>query len=248
MYKEAPFLKTPKDENIPIWRYMDFPKFVSLLDRQELFFVETDKLGDPFEGSYTEINRTSTVAEIEKSDLPDTAKEQLISSLGEWLKKFRKYVFINSWHENDRESAALWKIYTIGGQGIAIKSKFCFLRDCFMPDTPDIYIGEVKYIDYSRDAIDVRNYFYPFFHKWKSYEHEKELRALFVNWQSIVKNEDVLGNGKGIPVNLDTLIDKVYVAPDCQEWVYDLVKSVMKRYNLDKEIIRSPLYGEPYFI
>jgi len=51
MYVECPNLEKPKNENATIWRYMDFTKFVSLLDRRELFFSRTDRLGDPFEGS-----------------------------------------------------------------------------------------------------------------------------------------------------------------------------------------------------
>ena len=41
------------DRNVPIWRYMDIAKFLSLLDKQSLFFSRLDHLGDPFEGSLT---------------------------------------------------------------------------------------------------------------------------------------------------------------------------------------------------
>ena len=32
-------LVKPRNENVTIWRYMDFTKFASLLDKQALFFV-----------------------------------------------------------------------------------------------------------------------------------------------------------------------------------------------------------------
>ena len=51
MYKEVPYLEIPVNEKATIWRYLDFTKFVSLLDKRALFFSRTDKLGDPFEGS-----------------------------------------------------------------------------------------------------------------------------------------------------------------------------------------------------
>jgi hypothetical protein len=44
-----------EDSNI-IWRYMDFTKFVSLLDRSALFFARADKFKDQFEGSWTKKN------------------------------------------------------------------------------------------------------------------------------------------------------------------------------------------------
>ncbi len=43
-----------QDEESMIWRYMDFTKFVSLLDRASLFLCRADRLEDPFEGSSTE--------------------------------------------------------------------------------------------------------------------------------------------------------------------------------------------------
>lgn len=41
----------PKDLNVPIWRYMDFTKFVDLLDTKTLFFTRADRFDDQFEGS-----------------------------------------------------------------------------------------------------------------------------------------------------------------------------------------------------
>ena len=53
MYKNFPAVfESPQDENAKIWRYMDFTKFVNLLDTSKLFFPRADKLGDPFEGSF----------------------------------------------------------------------------------------------------------------------------------------------------------------------------------------------------
>lgn len=56
MYKEHPVFEKPENENAKIWRYIDFTKFVSLLDKSALFFTRADRLGDPFEGSYSRAN------------------------------------------------------------------------------------------------------------------------------------------------------------------------------------------------
>lgn len=39
----------------------------------------------------------------------------------------------------------------------------------------------IKYIDYKKDWIPEKNMFYPFVHKRKSYEHEKEVRAIYTS-------------------------------------------------------------------
>jgi hypothetical protein len=41
----------PTNKDIPIWRYMDLAKYLSMLDSQSLFFSRATLLGDPFEGS-----------------------------------------------------------------------------------------------------------------------------------------------------------------------------------------------------
>ncbi|MDQ1391242.1 MAG: hypothetical protein QOF30_219, partial [Acidimicrobiaceae bacterium] len=51
-YAKHPVFVTPSDETT-LWRYMDLPKFVSLLEKGALFFSRADKLGDPYEGSLT---------------------------------------------------------------------------------------------------------------------------------------------------------------------------------------------------
>lgn len=38
MYKEHQFLEKPSDENVRIWRYMDLAKFLSLLEKNALYF------------------------------------------------------------------------------------------------------------------------------------------------------------------------------------------------------------------
>jgi hypothetical protein len=45
-------------------------------------------------------------------------------------------------------------------------------------------------------------------------------------------------NTRGIYVNVDlnTLIEKVYVSPLAEEWYVDLIKSVMEKYNLNIEV------------
>lgn len=42
-------------------------------------------------------------------------------------------------------------------------------------------IGLVKYIDYDKDVFPLDNTFYPFTHKRKSFEHEREVRFLIQN-------------------------------------------------------------------
>ncbi|GAH33893.1 unnamed protein product, partial [marine sediment metagenome] len=53
VYQEHPLFESPEDENQEIWRFMDFAKFVSIIDKKSLFFPNSDELPDAWEGTYT---------------------------------------------------------------------------------------------------------------------------------------------------------------------------------------------------
>ena len=40
----------PLDKKIQIWRYIDLPKFVSMLDKRALHFSNIQDVDDPYEG------------------------------------------------------------------------------------------------------------------------------------------------------------------------------------------------------
>ena len=43
-------INPPMNENTKIWRFFDFPKFMSMLTSGELFFSNIKSLEDPYEG------------------------------------------------------------------------------------------------------------------------------------------------------------------------------------------------------
>lgn len=248
MYKEHPVFEKPEDVNVQIWRYMDFTKFVSLLDKSALFFPRADKLDDPFEGSFSKAN-IKLRPEVYKGEIPQHIFEQL----GEFIKSLKKFTAINSWHLSEYESAAMWRLYLKSNEGIAIQSTFARLKNSLKDENYDVYIGKVKYIDYERDWIPERNLFYPFLHKRKSFEHERELRALVqkiptkrnggINFSKTLFDE----YGIHVAVDLDILIERIYVAPTCPDWLFELVRSVANKYGLDKEVLRSSLDEVPVY-
>jgi hypothetical protein len=121
---------------------MDFTKFVSLLEQSELFFARADKLGDIFEGAYPKENVQQRAIKYQEmfEQLPRSVRRDLnlgnrdkVSS--QFFKKLRYHIFINSWHESQHESAAMWRLYLKSNEGIAIQSTFGRLKDCFKQST-----------------------------------------------------------------------------------------------------------------
>lgn len=237
---------------------MDFTKFVSLLDKAALFFVRSDRLEDVFEGSYPIKNLDVRKKEFEKVFEECQIKSdplEIVDVVSQQFRQLRYYIALNCWNISDQESAALWKLYLKSNEGIAIRSSFRRLKTSFNSAVDDIYIGTVRYLDYSSQTIPENNLFYPFLSKRKSFEYEHELRALLYSEPSMTKNADSklimekppFENGKYVSVDLRELIDKIYLAPTCSNWLKELVESIVKLYRIDVQIIRSSLDDSPIY-
>lgn len=160
-----------------IWRYMDFAKFVSMLENGGLFFSRADLLGDPFEGSNSRAN-LNLRPEVAYKEAPPEFIEIVKKSrldLSHFLKWQRQWTLINCWHMNEYESAAMWKLYSSGDGTICIQSAEETLRRLLNQKAE---VATVQYIDYETEWIPEGNVITPFLRKRKSFEHERELRAI----------------------------------------------------------------------
>ena len=242
--KEHPVFPKLRNEHAKIWRFMDFTKFVNLLDTKSLFFSRSDKLGDLFEGSIPRANIAQR-----SSWYKDTIPDKNIRELSKFREKLRFHTFLNCWHINEIESDAMWKIYTKNNTGIAIQSTYTHLIDV-LKEYEDVYIGPVNYIDYDSEFIPEGNMFWPFIHKQNSFKHETELRAIIQNIPNHKEGTSInvpgpLGVNKII--DLDLLIEKIYISPSSPEWFNKLVQSIIQKYTLDKSISFSKLSDRPVF-
>lgn len=231
MYNEHPSFIPPLADAV-LWRYMDFTKFVSLLDKGALFFARADKLGDPFEGVWT--TRTQEAFFNSSPDLQGISKT------------IRRFTLISCWHENSYESDAMWSLYSRERAGIAIKTDFSSFKQGLVSDT-DIYVGKVSYIDYDRDFIPGDNLFNPFLYKRRSFEHENEVRAINIELSKGF-DQDICEIGIYYEVDLSLLIHEVIVAPYAEDWFLELIQSVAARYNLQAPVRKSSLAAEPVWV
>ncbi len=251
MYEPHAVFVQPDDLDIKVWRYMDFTKLVSLIDSSHLFFNRADEFADPFEGSWPKVNVEAR--KIVPDDIPEKArgpfKEQM-EKLGDFTRSLVRYKAINCWHMNEHESAAMWKLYLKSDEGIAVQSTYRRLREAFVDDEK-VYLGVVRYIDYDNEWIDAGNLFSPFVHKRKSFEHEREVRALVSRWpvteSKINFEEETISRGVQIRVDLEQLIERIYVAPSAPDWFSDLVQAVVVRFGFNFEVMHSKLDEQPVY-
>lgn len=241
-----PVFKQPTNPGAVIWRYMDFTKFVSMLESSALFFARADCLGDPFEGSYSRGNER--LRPIIYQGMPSEALSRMATENASFTRLLRQWTFISCWHLNEGESAAMWKLYAQTNEAVALKSSFFRLANAVDDKT---YVGMMEYIDFDRDWLPEGNTFYPYVHKRLSFAHEREVRAVIqelpVNDKGIdLTKEPPIGGVERI-VNLATLVESIYVAPTCPAWFKNTVEKVVRRYGLSTPVLQSALDAEPFY-
>ncbi|WPR75227.1 hypothetical protein [Algoriphagus sp. NG3] len=216
---------------------MDITKFLSILDSETLYFPRADKLGDPFEGSYT---KKSIV------DRNDGGK-----NYSKWYEDLKTKMLISCWHMNNYESEAMWKLYLKSDEGIAIQSTYRRLKNSFnIDDNYHTQIGVVEYLDYEIDSFQVGNTFNPFLRKRKSFEHERELRAIIDlgTWNPGSNSaKERVDFGKYIRADIHELIESIYVAPYSPDWMNELVESLIKRFDFSFKVNQSSMKIKPTY-
>jgi hypothetical protein len=263
-FEHHPQLPVPPDDTV-LWRYMDFARFVSLLDKSALFFSAATNLGDPFEGSLTKHNLAYWMEAF--SGIPSDRAAEERADQARLNREQKRFVFANCWHANPVESAAMWAQYAAMDRGIAIKTRFSRLTTSLHPGLttsihPEttrvqpiaMYAALVQYVDYDAARIPESNLFFPYIYKRASFAHEQELRLLFYSWPVVGDAESQHLDhsiqspaGIYIAVDLQVLVEEVHLAPQTPTWVRDLVDSVVKKYGLDKPVLESSLSATPLY-
>jgi hypothetical protein len=284
MYKYHPLIKSPTNYT-KIWQYMDLSEFIHLLYSKSLFFCNTRKFGDPFEGSLPEFN----------NNIDDQKEYSISKDLFHNKKKFRKTikskiitnwnyqgwknrVLVNCWHMNNSESAAMWNSYSYRNSGIALQSTFQRLQDSIKFCKEEIIIGEVQYLNYRNEWSEENFGWDIFLTKKKPYEYERELRALNIVYDNDLYNEELFNDsflkkyriylsknqrnttkkvfslhneknlpiyipGKHIKIDLDTLIESIYISPYVDEYFVEVIQSLIEKYDIsNKSLVLSELY------
>ncbi len=220
----------PEDPKTIVWKYLDLSKFLDLLMSRKLFMSRSDKFEDQYEGTFSE----PTFEEIKK--LAEHNPEFL-----DYYKSHREKVVISSWHINAYESFAMWQIFTQNNEGLAIQSTIERLQKALEPelDFPQ-YIGEVNYIDYKKEYIPFEDAFFPFLFKRKSFQYEREVRIL-----SDLSEQDIrINEGLKIDVDLETLIEKIYIHPKSENWYKRLVIELVSKLGFNFSIEKSDLESD----
>jgi hypothetical protein len=230
MFEEKEGFEQIHDEDM-LWRYQDLPRYLDLLIRKKLFFTRFDCFEDPFEGQY------NVVAENAVDYVRRLQSNNIIFS-------------VSTWHRNSAENYAMWNIYA-KSYGLAVQTNYKRLKDSFRVSDKPVHIGKVIYYNESSHQIPTDDPLAPFLHKRCMYEYENEVRCCYIldeKEKNIIWEEQDTYNGVFIPVDLDILIERIFISPYAPKWFRDLIERTNEMFNIHKEIVHSTVFQSEYFM
>jgi hypothetical protein len=239
---------------------MDLPKFVALLTSQSLWLTNAEILSadDPHEGTLSTLQfahrRWTSIDAV-----PQPTREQIVQhygrltggspqaafrafvmqqeQLGIFTQFWRRNYYVSCWHAADYESVAMWKIYGAPGPGVAIVSNGARLEASLANNSPDLYLGSVRYFDERSEHIDWSNAFNTIMAKRLSFSYEKEVRLVHhdisdmhdplvhnswndetMRFDEIVDDDRPLKSGLEVECDISILVGNVIVSPLAPPW------------------------------
>ena len=74
-------------------------------------------------------------------------------------------------------------------------------------------------------------------------EVDKERERVNPSKPRIVNPKELTDKGKYVSTDLDILIENIYVSPYAEKWFKEVVESLVSKYGLSKNVIKSDLYA-----
>jgi hypothetical protein len=247
-----------------VWRYMPFPKFISLLTYRALWFSKLNLLQDAYEGMIPATPKRQMHQENQKYKVQFDTPE-FHEQIDKWLDKneddSRELLVVSCWFLGETDSELMWREYGRSNEAVAVKSTVGRLvRYVLVPRDEHVsHLGLVSYIDH--DTHEMSSYeahqgHERAFLKDKRFAHEQELRIVTLNFKTTscvsmegrpYTAEEVAGKnmnnfenpGLYVGVHLSGLLTDVVVAPAAEEWFEKLVRRIVELSELPARVSRS---------
>lgn len=226
-------------KGLTLWRYMGLEKLLAVLQNRSLYFSQLRSFRDPYEGKAPIAWRGGVTDLNQLPDLitscggsPEWQEIMLSIPDGEHLRdeKLPEELYVSCWHSNQDQSAAMWSLYS-KANGIAVKTTSDQLADALRDCQARVELAAVEYIEIAPGVFSGS----PWLIKRPSFQHEKEIRAA-------IRDPDCKKAGLLVPVDVETLIEEIYISPESELWIESVVKDVVAKYGLHKKVQRSDLF------
>lgn len=241
------------NEHDVLWKYLDFHKFIDLISNKTLHFTRLDQFEDPFEGVSYELIAKRHIAKLHENSNNDgipeehqeAFKENIIRKPLEEYKidspKSQKSQFVNCWNKLERESMAMWDLYS-NSNSIAIKLN----GRRFIDTIKAIIEKETKLLP--KHIFAVGSIYYKKINppdlwdnmespcrlnalkKDVSFSHEEEYRLVISSPTSMVDNNPKFHKIKVYESFFDDI--EIICHPKMEDWKFKNIECICKKFHI----------------
>jgi hypothetical protein len=241
----------PAELDRPVWRYLPFSKYISLLSYGALWFSKLNILEDQYEGAMPSKADAAMRADREKlkRHFDPSMHKQINDMNARNVADGRELTAVSCWFAADIESGRMWREYAKDTEGIAIRSTIRALSQYVDCDPQFSQIGKVKYVDLNNhliSAYEANQAQERALLKSLQYTHEQEVRILTMSLRGPMcvgmdgvplREEDWRGVGMnnfdnpGLYIRADfrKLIHATVLAPGAAQWFEMMVKHIARQ-------------------
>jgi hypothetical protein len=247
---DHPSFPQPKNPTLPVWRYLDTPKLLSLLLRREIYLRRLDLLPDKFEGTHPKLTWELIRQQLAKeATLTPEQVRSIVADMGGTRGPMRRINYASCWCLQEHESEAMWRLYCGVEEGVALVLPYSGLKASL--DDPSTYIGAVTYLDYETQVFPIGNTFNPAMHKRRefAYEHEVRIVAARMPPKPIVEwTEADLPSSIALPWDPESNLARIVVSPYAPEWYLEIVRETVRKIApaLAERVVASAMTAGPY--
>ena len=248
-----------------VWRYLTFPKFISLISYGALWFQRLSSLSDELEGTIP----SRTLGSMKEADqqwkqvFTDPALQTQIDGWHERSVADGKLLTLaNCWYLGDCESEQMWEEFGRSPESVAVRSTIRRLWTSTLLPSDFSFIGPVMYIDHATFDMD----HYPahqahhraFLKDKRQFAYEQELRLTTMNLRTPacldalgrpLSVEEVSGVGANnfdspglyVRSNITELIESVVTHPKAPDWFHNLVHHIQISGHYKWPVAKSSL-------
>jgi hypothetical protein len=247
-----------------LWKYLDFLKFLYLIQKNKIYFSRLDQFDDPFEGLNKRIifdkyviDQTPSYEKLNPAFTHDQ-KLQIVFDAEQNLKYIKEVAsitqiaqFASCWYLSKRESRAMWDIYC-DNNSIALRFPANYLVNLIKNEAQKykdtkfdhMIIGNVNYQDlYPPKDLNDPDYNSEKTNKFSvttkdsSYSHENEFRFVANRIKPDIRT---FGVELDFP-KLSTLDFHIITHPKIQDWKFELLQIFLEPYDLHNRLTRSSI-------
>jgi hypothetical protein len=176
-------------------------------------------------------------------DIEDNNQKGLLQHGADYIyRRAREGNFVSCWSLGAKDNMALWQLYGGVSTSLALTTTIEKLTKVALTwhEATIVIVNKVQYVDHSTNPdMFIGVYSDLLRYKHEAYQYENEVRVIVPRQSSDWEQNP---HEIRLPIgDLNDFIRSIVLAPEAQQWFYDIVADVITKYGITAPLRRSKL-------